>query len=137
MKHFFPLNISGIGPWISRTNWCEGHWSGSIHKTVQRKLKKGKNVFFGCFWAYVGQLHNHIGWATSMPFTSVNSTNPRTNPWNFHDFFWELAVLKISIFVSRPFWKKNKIKSVNIYNVARMGRYFDDYPGLHQKSKCA
>ena len=28
-------------------------------------------------------------------------------------------------------------KSVDIYNVARMGRKFDDYPGLQQKNKCA
>jgi hypothetical protein len=41
-------------------------------------------VFLGCFWAYAGQLHNHIGWAMSMRFTSTNSTNPRTNLWNFH-----------------------------------------------------
>ena len=27
--------------------------------------------------------HDHIGWPTSMPFTSINPTNPRTNPWNF------------------------------------------------------
>ena len=27
--------------------------------------------------------HGHIGWATSMPFVSINSTNSRTNPWNF------------------------------------------------------
>ena len=31
------------------------------------------------------QPHNHINWATPMPFASINSTNPRTNPWNFHE----------------------------------------------------
>ena len=41
-------------------------------------------VFFGHFWAYVGQPHGRIGWAASMPFTSINSTYPRTNSWNFH-----------------------------------------------------
>ena len=41
--------------------------------------------FFGNFWAYVGQPHDHIGWAPSMPFASINPTNPRTNPWNFHE----------------------------------------------------
>ncbi len=45
--------------------------------------KKAFFVFLGCFWAYVGQPHDHIGWATSMPFASINPTNPRTNPWNF------------------------------------------------------
>ena len=37
------------------------------------------------FWAYVGQPDGHIGWVTLMPFASTNSTNPRTNPWNFHE----------------------------------------------------
>ena len=66
--------------------------------------KTGKKCFFASFWAYVGQLHNHIGWATSMPFASINVTYHRTNPWNFIDFFWELVVLKISVYLSWPFW---------------------------------
>ena len=76
-------------------------------EAVGHKLKTGKNAFFvflGHFWAYVGQPQDHIGWATSMPFASINPTNQRTNPWNFHkqilrigDFkklrFFELAIL--------------------------------------------
>ena len=49
-------------------------------EVVRHKLKKqAKNaflVFLGCFWAYVGQPHNLIGWATPMPFALINSTNP-------------------------------------------------------------
>ena len=51
-------------------------------------LKQAKNaflVFLGCFWAFVRQPHNYIGWARPMPFTSINSTNSRTNPWNVHE----------------------------------------------------
>ena len=69
-------------------------------------------MFFSHFWAYVGQPHDHIGWAKSMPFASVNPTNPRTNPWKFHEkilriggagkwCFFEAAILN---FLSRPFW---------------------------------
>ena len=47
-----------------------------------------------------------------MSFASINSTNPRTNPWNFHEKilriggagkwgFFEAAILN---FLSRPFW---------------------------------
>ena len=57
-------------------------------------------VFVGCFCPYVGQPHDHIGWATSMPFASINPTNPRTNPWNFHK-----KILRIGDFEKRPFWK--------------------------------
>ena len=69
-------------------------------------------MFFSHFWAYVGQPHGHIGWAKSMPFASINPTNPRTNPWKFHEKilriggagkwgFFEAAILN---FLSRPFW---------------------------------
>ena len=57
----------------------------------------GIYVFLALFWAYVRQPDNH--WDTLMPFASINSTNPRTNPWNFREkilriwgveklFFW-------------------------------------------------
>ena len=58
----------------------------------------------------------------------------------------EFGELKISVFLSRPFWfsffkifffASSPWKPVNIYNVARMGRNFADYPGLQQKSKWA
>ena len=53
-----------------------------------------------------------MGWAKSIPFVSINPTNPRTNPWNFHEKilriggagkrgFFEAAILN---FLSRPFW---------------------------------
>ena len=53
--------------------------------------KKAFFVFLVRFWAYVGQPHDHINWATSMPFTSINSTNPRTNPWNFREKFLRIG----------------------------------------------
>ena len=81
------------------------------HK-LKNGLKTQKNAFFACFWAYVGQPHGHMGWAKSVPFASINPTNPRTNPWNFHEKilriggagkwgFFEAAILN---FLSRPFW---------------------------------
>ena len=29
------LNISWIGPWVSRIDWCEGHWWGSTYMVVR------------------------------------------------------------------------------------------------------
>ena len=69
--------------------------------------KQAKNVFFvfsGFFWAYVGQPHDHIGWATTMPFTSINPTNPRTNPWKFHEKILRIGGAGKWGFLSRPFW---------------------------------
>ena len=48
-------------------------------------------VSLGCFWAYIGQPHDHIGWAAPMPFASINLTHPRTNPRNFRKKYWELT----------------------------------------------
>ena len=86
-------------------------------------------MFLCCFWAYVGQPHNHIGWAISMPFATINSTNPRTNPWNFHKKFWELVILKNALFLSLPFWifffaffQRNL---VIVYWLARMAQNFN------------
>ena len=68
-------------------------------KTNSKTPKNGFLVFFGCFWAYVGQPHNHTGWATSMPFASINPTNLRTNPWNF----WK-EILRIGDFEKTQFF---------------------------------
>ena len=63
----------------------------------------------------VGQPHNHRGWATSMPFASINPTNPRLNAWNFWKktlriggieklSFYESAILELKKKSSFP-WK--------------------------------
>ena len=90
-------------------------WSWGCPTEAQKQPKNTKNTFFACFWAYVGQPHNHISWATPMPFASINSTNPRTNPWNFHEKilriggagkwgFFEAAILNL-------FFQKKKKKN--------------------------
>ena len=55
------------------------------------KQKNAFSVLFGCFWAFVGQPHGHIRWATSMPFASFNPTNPRTNLRNFREKFLRIG----------------------------------------------
>ena len=43
----------------------------------RQRQKQPKNAFFlflGCFCPYVGQPHDHLGWATSMPLASNNPT---------------------------------------------------------------
>ena len=48
----------------------------------------------------VGQPQDHIDWTTSMPFSSINPTNPRTNLWNFGRNCSAFG----GGFLSRPFW---------------------------------
>ena len=67
-------------------------------------------MFLGYFWAYVGQPQNHIGWATSMPFASINPTNPRTYPWNFHKKILRIGrVEKLSFFCFIPMKISHKL----------------------------
>ena len=112
-----------------RIHWCEGHWYGSTYKAVRlsdissKMAKKHKKC---------------ICWAIPMPFASMNSTNPRTAPWNFHkkilrigDFekwpFFESAIL--NFIFSKKKKKKNpsfQQKFAHIYRIARIFKNFDD-----------
>ena len=75
-------------------DWCKGHWLLKLYgcEAVRHKLKNSlktqKKQFLPVFELL--QSLNHIGWATLMPFASINPTNPRTNPWNFKNWrFWK------------------------------------------------
>ena len=99
--------------------WNQGVFSNYVDKTRYSRVQKSWNeVFFKILeepsivqkkliphikgldfsqrWskknqAYVGQPHDHISRDISMPFASINSTNPRTNPWNFHDKIFRIG----------------------------------------------
>ena len=47
-------------------------WPWGCPTKAQKQPKSTEKAFFGCFWAFVGQPHGHIRWATSMPFASFN-----------------------------------------------------------------
>ena len=86
-----------ICPWVSRIDWCKGLWCGSTYMVERLPQNRQKMHFFmllGCSCSYVQQPQNHICWATPLPFASINSTNPRTNPWNLQKKNWELVILK-------------------------------------------
>ena len=34
-SQYFLVKISRIGPWVSRIEWCEGHWNGSTYMVVR------------------------------------------------------------------------------------------------------
>ena len=138
--------LSGMGPLVSRIDWCEGHWFGSTYMAVRlsdiRPITGKKWIFcvFSHFWAYVGQPHDHIGWTKSMPFASINPTNPRTHPAQFgkkilridHLAKWGFFESAILDFCFRFFFLFCLIpwKIVKGSWIARMGRNFDDYPGF-------
>ena len=116
-------------------------WPWGWPTKAQKQPKSTENAFFGCFWAFVGQPHGHIHWATSMPFASFNPTNPRTNLRNFRekflrigDFkkwaFFELAILNFFFKKKNFFFASFPWKSAQIYMVEWMGRNFNVFPGF-------
>ena len=86
-------------------------WSWGCPTYAQKQAKNAFFVFFACFWAYVGQPHHHIGLATSMPFRSINTTNPRTNPWNFLEQILRIGGFEDLSYLCRPFWIKFLLNS--------------------------
>ena len=51
-QNFF-AKISEIGPWISRIEWCEGHWCSSTYMAVRlsdKSLKTAKKYRKCIFW---------------------------------------------------------------------------------------
>ena len=76
-------------------------------------------MHFLCFWAYVGQPHDHRDWATSMPFASINPTNPRTNLRNFRG-----KILRIDGFDNLTFFWK----AILIFFFCKKMFFFFSYP---------
>ena len=76
------VKISWIGPWVSRIDWCEGHWCSSTYMVVRLSNISSKILL------------------TQGPIHKI-----------FTIFFLEMAILKSFFFLSRPFWfffqKKN------------------------------
>jgi hypothetical protein len=54
-SQIFFAKISQIGPWVSRIDWCEGHWCGSMYMAVRlsdvssKTAKKHKKCIFSLF----------------------------------------------------------------------------------------
>ena len=115
-EHFF-TKISGNGPWVSRSNSCIGKGCSLTYMVIRLSNKRGKNaflVFFALNWPFVGQPDNHIGWATSLAYTWVSSTYPRTISWNFGEKMFRIGGFeKLTFFETTKFqyskFKKNQV----------------------------
>ena len=81
------------------------------------------------------------GWVSSMPFASINPTNPRTHPAQFRKKllridrlakwgFFESAILNFFFSTKKFFFCFIPWKVVKASWIARMGRNFDYYSGF-------
>ena len=122
---------------------------GLILMGMTQQAKNAFFVFFGCFWTYVGQPQGHIGWATSMPFASINPTNPRTNLSFFESAILNLKKIKNKCFIPiktspklygrmdgwkfwcLPWFPENSLLCVILcYTVQCMSKLFNNYQYL-------
>jgi hypothetical protein len=56
-SQYFFVKILWIGPWVSRIDWCKGHWCGSTYMVVRLSdisWKTGKKCIFGVFRLFLG-----------------------------------------------------------------------------------
>ena len=54
-QNFF-AKIFQMGPWVSRIEWCEGHWCSSTYMAVRlsdKSSKTAKKCIFCTFWLFL------------------------------------------------------------------------------------
>ena len=62
-SQYFFVKISWIGPWVSRIEWCKGHWGGLTYVAVRlsnicsKTAKKHQICIFGLFLSLCWPIH--------------------------------------------------------------------------------
>ena len=101
------------------------------------KQKRGKNTKIAFLPFF--ELISYIGWTTSMPFTSIYSMHPRTNPWNFHEKILRIdgvenlsffCVGHFDFFLLHSYWNVSQINGV-----PWMELNFYDYHDFQKKAR--
>ena len=65
-SQIFFVKISGIRPWVSRIDWCKGHWCSSTYLALSLSdisSKTGKKCIFCVFRPFLT-----LCWTTSQPY---------------------------------------------------------------------
>jgi hypothetical protein len=135
-----PCNQSMLGKGIFLvsngriTTKCKS-WKGGFGLFYYTR-KKYQWLNFACFWAYIEQSLDHIGWAKSMTFASINpmylpkDKSMKFSQENFENWsFWKTQFFWIGHF--GIFFKKKNAwslwKSVTNYVIEWMGLNFSDF----------
>ena len=116
-EHFF-TKISGNGPWVSRRNSCIGQGCSSTYMVVRLSKKRSnntKNAFLPLKGPFVGQPDTLIGWATSLSYTWVSYTYPRTISWNFGEKMFRIGGFEKLTFFEITKFQYSKLKENEIF----------------------
>jgi hypothetical protein len=84
------VKISWIGPWISMIDWCKGHWCSStymVKRLSDVSSKTSKKCIFCVYRLFLPLRHQSI----LLTQGSIHEI--------FTKCFWELAILKNSVFL--------------------------------------
>ena len=149
-SHKFFVKISWIGPWVSRIDWCEGHWCGStymVERLSEVGSKTGKFFIFCVFCLFLS-----LPWTASRPYrlSHIIALYINQSYWPkdqsmkvWQKIFENWRFWKTQFFLIRPildlffsnifFFASSPWKLVKVSWVSRMGRNFDDYPGFQPK----
>ena len=84
-SQYFFMKFLWFGPWVSRIDWCEGHWCGSTYMVVRLSnisSKTSKKCVFCVFRLFLSlcrtaSRQNRLNHTKA--FASINPTNQRTN----------------------------------------------------------
>ena len=110
--------------------------SQSFNFEYQKTGIKTQKIIFAFFWAYVGQSHGHIGWATPMPLAWINPTNQRTNPLIKIEALWtknEDSRLKICLSCRKTNFAGQEVFSVFWSDIAFPIQNWDGHCGVVPK----
>ena len=101
---------------IKQKNFLNFFFQNCRLKKVRFSKSPILKIYFRKFHGLVVGL---VGWDTSMPFASINSTNPRTNTWNI-----QKKNLKIGDFEKRTFFQSAILKTRQSLLVSKDGSKF-------------
>ena len=117
-SQYFFTKISGIGPWVSRINWREGHQCGSTYIVIRLSdvsSKMTKNALFCVFSPFLS-LCLTAWWPYSLSHIDALRINLSYLPKVIYNFFFKKKICFIPMKIARIFWN------------------FDDYPGFQPKT---
>jgi hypothetical protein len=135
------IKFSRIGPWVSRIDWCKGHWCGLTYR-MRAIISRGLYFFYPLFyWGLyfrVAYIAERLIFRDSIMEQCLLRTFPSTG------MYLVKLIIKVLRFHFKLYVSKQnfceiflKIGGVTNHVIEWMGLNFDDYPGLQQNSKCA
>ena len=86
-----------------------------VVRLSNKRAKTTKNALLPLKWPFVGQPYNHIGWATSLAYSWVSSTYPRTISWNFGEKMFRIGGFEKLTFFQTTKFQYSKFKKIEIF----------------------